>query len=134
MYNCFKIYNRLWHLIIIVLLQVMLISVACAENKVLDIDIYIKDHKFEPDIIEVQTGVKLRVTVHNLDSTIEEFDSQDLKREKIIPGGSKAKIIIAPLKAGEYHFVGEFHDETAKGKFVVTEPVSQDQIEDNIQK
>lgn len=87
----------------------------------LEIDIYIKDHKFEPDVIEVPSGRKLRITVHNMDSTIEEFDSPDLKREKIIPGKSKGRIILAPLKVGEYHFIGEFHEETAKGKLVVVD-------------
>ena len=88
-------------------------------GEVQDIDLHIKDHKFDPEIIEVEEGVKIRITVYNDDSTIEEFDSVDLKREKIIPGKSKAKVILAPLKAGEYHFIGEFHEETAKGKIVV---------------
>lgn len=104
-------------------MQLCALSESFAANQMHEIDIYIKDHKFEPDIVEVPSGTKLRVTVHNTDSTIEEFDSPDLKREKIIPGGSKARIILAPLKVGEYHFVGEFHEETAKGKFVVKDKV-----------
>jgi hypothetical protein len=41
-----------------------------------------------------------------------------LKVEKVIPGNSKATIYVGPLKAGEYKFVGEFNDKTAKGVIV----------------
>jgi hypothetical protein len=56
--------------------------------------------------------------VENRDSTPEEFESHSLKREKVIPGKSSATILIGPLKAGEYKFVGEFHEATAKGVIV----------------
>lgn len=110
-------------LILLVLVSGHFLSAPCgyAATDIMEIEINLKDHKFEPSIIEVPSNTKLRVTVNNLDSSIEEFDSPDLKREKIIPGGSKTRIIIAPLKAGEYHFTGEFHEDTAKGKFVVVD-------------
>jgi len=91
-----------------------------------EVDLFIRDHKFEPEILELPAGQKIRITVHNLDSTIEEFESIDLKREKIIPGHSKAKIILAPLKSGEYKFFGEFHEETAQGKIIVKEKIKEE--------
>lgn len=124
MYKYLSRYNRFWFSSLVIawaIIQSISIPQAHAEKKVHEVQINIKNHTFEPDIIEVPSGTKLRVTVHNMDSTIEEFESFDLKREKIIPGGSKARIILAPLKPGEYHFIGEFHEETAKGKFVVVE-------------
>lgn len=75
----------------------------------------IKDHKFSPEEITVPAGQKIKLVVHNQDSTPEEFESGDLKREKVIPGGAKATIFIGPLKPGRYKFVGEFHEATAKG-------------------
>ena len=36
----------------------------------------------------------------------------------VIPGKSKATIFVGPLKAGEYTFVGEFNEKTAKGVIV----------------
>lgn len=88
-------------------------------NEVLEIEIIIKEHKFSPEIIEVPCDRKIRLIVHNQDDTVEEFDSPDLKREKIIPGKSSAHIILAPLKPGKYYFIGEFHPQTAKGCLVV---------------
>jgi plastocyanin len=80
--------------------------------------IAIKDHKFNPDRIEVPVGKKVKLVVENQDATPEEFESHPLKVEKVIPGKSKATIFIGPLKAGEYKFVGEFNEKTAKGVVV----------------
>ena len=91
-----------------------------------EVDLIIKDHKFEPEILEVPTGQKIRITIHNQDNTIEEFESHDLKREKIVLANSKARVILAPLKPGEYKFFGEFHEETAQGKIIVKEEQEND--------
>jgi hypothetical protein len=85
----------------------------------IEVDLHIKNHKFIPDVLELPMGKKIIINVYNDDSTIEEFESVDLKREKIIPANSKAKIILAPLKEGEYKFFGEFNEETAQGKIIV---------------
>ncbi len=92
---------------------------AYAASETVEIHLVIKDHKFQPEQIEVPAGIPLRLTVENQDATIEEFDSPDLKREKIIPGNSSIHIKLAPLKIGSYCFVGEFHADTAKGCLIV---------------
>lgn len=78
----------------------------------------IKDHRFEPAQLDVPAGKKLKLLVQNLDPTPEEFESHDLKREKIIPGKGQALISIGPLKPGTYKFVGEYHESTAQGRIV----------------
>ncbi len=108
-------------LISIFLLCVLQLQSANAQDDFVKIDLYIKDHKFIPDVLYLQAGKKIIITLHNQDSTIEEFESVDLKREKIVLGNSAIKIILAPLKVGEYRFFGEFHEETAQGKIVVKE-------------
>lgn len=80
--------------------------------------IVIKDHRFEPSRLEVPAGRKLKLLVRNLDSTPEEFESHDLKREKVIAGKSQATIGIGPLKPGSYKFVGEYHENTAQGEII----------------
>ncbi len=80
--------------------------------------ISIEQHKFTPDRIEVPAGRKVKLIVENKDATPEEFESDKLKVEKVIPGKSKATIFVGPLKAGEYKFVGEFNEKTAKGVIV----------------
>ena len=78
----------------------------------------IKDHRFEPARLEVPANQKFRLVVKNLDATAEEFDSKDLKREKVIAAGKEAVIALGPLAPGTYRFVGEYHAATAKGEIV----------------
>lgn len=81
--------------------------------------IIIKNHRFEPEIIEVPANKKIRIIVENQDKTIEEFESDDLKKEKLVGAGKKITITLNPLKQGEYKFYGDFHQATAKGKIIV---------------
>ena len=47
----------------------------------------IKNHQFQPTEIEIPAGQKIALTVKNNDTTPEEFESTDLRREKVVPGG-----------------------------------------------
>ena len=80
--------------------------------------ITIENHRFTPERIEVPAGKKVKLVVENKDATPEEFESESLRVEKVIPGKSKATIYVGPLKGGEYKFVGEFNEKTAKGVIV----------------
>jgi Cupredoxin-like domain len=87
-------------------------SVARAED-VFNASITIRGHKFEPTELRVP-GL---FTVINADPLSEEFDSPSLT-EKVIAGNSQGIVRIAPLKPGTYEFVGEYHEETAKGRVI----------------
>lgn len=78
----------------------------------------IRDHRFEPPRLEVPAGVAFKLIVQNADTTAEEFDSSDLHREKVVPAGKEVPLSIGPLTKGEYKFVGEYHEDTAKGVLV----------------
>ena len=80
-----------------------------------DFTLTIKDHKFTPSEIKVAAGKRHTITVVNNDATPEEFESHALKIEKVVVGNSKGVVRIGPLKAGKYPFVGEYHEDTAKG-------------------
>ena len=79
------------------------------------ITITIRNHRFEPAEVRVPAGQRVTLNVVNDDPTPEEFESRQLKVEKVIPGKSKALIRIGPLAPGRYPFIGEFHEATAKG-------------------
>ncbi|MDB2682917.1 cupredoxin domain-containing protein [Alphaproteobacteria bacterium] len=80
--------------------------------------IIIKNHKFTPEEVHIPAGEKIKLIVDNQDPTPEEFESDDLRREKIIAGNSKATIYIGPVKPGKYHFFGEFNLDTANGYII----------------
>lgn len=102
---------------IILLLLVFFTVNAFAEALV--IDVQIKDHKFIPDVVTAEQDKVLKLRITNLDDGVEEFESYDLNREKIVPAGGKIIVVVGPLKPGTYKFFGEFHQETAHGKLVV---------------
>jgi hypothetical protein len=79
----------------------------------------IKDHKFQPNEIEVPAGQKVALLVKNDDPTPEEFESTELRREKVVAGGEQITVYIGPLKPGRYEFFGDFNPATARGHIVV---------------
>ncbi|MEO7152984.1 MAG: cupredoxin domain-containing protein [Burkholderiaceae bacterium] len=78
----------------------------------------IKNHRFQPAELVVPAGQRIKLVVHNQDSTPEEFESHTLNREKLIPAGAKATLFIGPLKPGRYAFYGEYNEATAKGTVI----------------
>jgi plastocyanin len=73
---------------------------------------------FEPTTIEVPAGKRFRIEIVNEGKSAIEFESRDLRQEKVIPPGGKATVTINALKAGEYKFFDEFHEKTGQGKVV----------------
>jgi len=80
--------------------------------------VVIQDHRFEPSELKIPAGQKVRLVVDNRGAGPEEFESYELHREKVIPGGSKATLYIGPLEPGRYPFFGEFHPDTAQGAVI----------------
>jgi uncharacterized cupredoxin-like copper-binding protein len=79
------------------------------------IDVTLKDHRFTPSEIHVQSGKPTVLKIKNEDATADEFESSALKAEKIVPAHGSALVRLRPLGPGRYPFVGEFHSDTAKG-------------------
>ena len=78
----------------------------------------IKDHRFQPAEIEIPAGQKIALIVKNYDPTPEEFESTELRREKVVPGGGQITVYVGPLKPGRYEFVGDFNPKTARGHII----------------
>lgn len=75
----------------------------------------IKDHRYQPDKIDVPANVKFKLIVKNEDATPEEFESYDLNREKVVAPGGEITVFLGPLDPGSYKFFGDFHQDTAQG-------------------
>lgn len=83
-----------------------------------DVSLVIENHRFVPAELRVAAGQKIRIVVDNRDATPEEFESQKLRAEKVIPGKSKGVVMVGPLKPGQYSFYGEFNEKTAQGVLI----------------
>jgi len=103
-------------------LSVFLVAAACCSGAraedVFSTSITIRAHRFEPSELHVPADKRILLTVINADPLSEEFDSAALKVEKVVAGNSQAIVRIAPLNPGTYEFVGEYHEETAKGRVI----------------
>ena len=104
--------------IILLLLSCVFAAPICASD-FHEIYIEIKENKFIPSQVHAPANVKIKIVVENKDDSVEEFESSDLNREKIIPPGKKVNIVLPPLKEGRYEFMGEFHPETTKGFLII---------------
>ncbi|MDH4060020.1 MAG: cupredoxin domain-containing protein [Aquincola sp.] len=80
-----------------------------------EVTLVIRGHKFEPTELKVPANQRIKLIVHNQDTTPEEFESKRMKSEKVVPAGAKVTIWLGPLKPGRYEFVGEYHEASAKG-------------------
>ena len=101
---------------------ICMLSSACISSAAWSGETYtltIKDHHFEPAQVKAPIETPVTLLVKNLDASPEEFESKSLHIEKIIPANSEVSFQLRPLKAGVYKFVGEFHEETAKGEIIV---------------
>lgn len=78
----------------------------------------IRNHRFEPEQITIPAGQKIELRITNADATPEEFESTDLRREKVVPPGQEIVVYVGPLKPGSYEFFGDFNPRTARGRIV----------------
>ena len=91
-------------------LLVLLSLVAAAafvpvELRAQDFTITIKNHRFTPSELKVPANKRIQLTVVNDDPTPEEFESKEMKVEKVIPGKSKGVVRFGPLDARPLSFL-----------------------------
>jgi len=78
-----------------------------------------KDGRLIPDTLNVPAGVRFKIAVRNQGSDAIEFESLQLRKEKVLAPGAESFVVIAPLKPGEYEFFDEFHPSTGRTRIVV---------------
>ena len=94
------------------------VALVPAELRAQEFTVTIKNHRFTPSELKVPANKRIQLTVVNDDPTPEEFESKEMKVEKVIPGKSKGIVRIGPLAPGRYPFFGEFNEATAKGTVI----------------
>lgn len=76
------------------------------------------DGKLTPSRIEVPAGKRIRIEVRNTGKGAAEFESVQLRKEKVLAPGAESVVVIAPQAPGEYKFFDDFH-QSAQGVIVV---------------
>jgi hypothetical protein len=119
--------RALAHMIVPVLAPVCaLLATAVAAPAAEAVTLTIKNHLFVPSEVNVPAGERFRIEVENQDSTPAEFESADLRVEKIVVPGGKIAVMAGPLRPGIYKFFDDYHPDTAKGTMTAIERKAQD--------
>ena len=82
------------------------------------ITLTIKNQAFIPQILTVKAGTPVKIMLKNEDVLPAEFESNDLGKEKVIPGGSTLPLYLEALSPGKYQFFNDFHP-SSTGTLVV---------------
>jgi hypothetical protein len=86
------------------------------------VSLTLKDHRFVPPEVSVPANQRFRIEVVNQDATPAEFESSDLRAEKIVVPGGKISVMAGPLKPGRYAFFDDYNPDQAKGTLTAIEP------------
>jgi len=103
---------------LVALAAALLVTAAVHAAEPKEIPVTIENNKFLPDEIKVKAGEPFVLVVTNKDKSPEEFESKELRIEKVVPAGKTMKIRVRALKPGTYPFVGEYHEKTAQGRII----------------
>lgn len=80
--------------------------------------IEIKDGVISPLELEVPANTRIRLEVSNTGTSPAEFESVELKKEKVIAPGNSSVVVIRNLDPGSYDFYDEFHQDKPHGKLI----------------
>ena len=67
------------------------------------------DGVIRPARIEVPANAPFKLEISNTGQTPSEFESTELKREKVLAPGSTSSIVFRRVEPGEYVFFDDFH-------------------------
>lgn len=81
-------------------------------------EVVAENGRFTPETIEVPANTRFRLRLTNRNAGPEEFETTSPFKELVVGPGVTRTTIFPPLKPGTYPFFGEFHPDTAKGRFV----------------
>ena len=98
-------------------LALWLASAAFADEPV-KVTLTLKDHKFSPAEPAAPAGKPLVLEIVNQDPTPAEFESKQLRAEKVVVGGGTISVNLRPLKPGRYRFFDDYHEATTEGFLV----------------
>ncbi len=67
------------------------------------------DGKVTPQRLEVPAKRRFKLELHNVGKSPAEFESKELRKEKVLAPGASSTLVIRTLDPGEYDFFDDFH-------------------------
>ena len=81
-------------------------------------EITLKGQTFTPAEVNVPAGEALILKLKNENDAPAEFESKDMKFEKVVAGHAEIVVKVKPLPGGTFEFWDEYHEDTARGTVV----------------
>ncbi len=76
------------------------------------------DGKLTPARIEVPAKQRFKIEITNSGKSAAEFESIQLRKEKVLAPGAHSFLVFRSLSPGEYKFFDDFHQATAQGVLI----------------
>jgi hypothetical protein len=96
----------------------LLAAAPAAHAQSVSVTLTVKNKKFMPSEIRAPANRPIVVHIKNNDAVAMEFESHDLRVEKVIPANGSGVVNIRAQKPGTYSFFDDFHEEN-RGTLIV---------------
>jgi hypothetical protein len=77
-----------------------------------EVALTIEKDQFQPSEVKVKANTPFTLVVTNKTAKAAEFESKDLRVEKVVPAGKTVNVLIRALKPGTYAFFDDFNKAT----------------------
>jgi plastocyanin domain-containing protein len=96
---------------------VVVAGTASAADAPPEVALTLDKDQFQPSEIKVKANTPFVLVVTNKNAKAAEFESKDLRVEKVVPAGKTVNVRIRALKPGTYAFFDDFN-KSATGRIV----------------
>jgi hypothetical protein len=110
-----KSFNRLIAGVVVGLVSVA--GAVSAADAPPEIPLTIDKNQFQPNEVKVKANTPFVLVITNKSAKAAEFESKDLRVEKVVPAGKTVNVRIRALKPGTYSFLDDFNQQ-ATGRIV----------------
>ena len=110
-----KSFNRLIACVVVAFVSV--VGAASAADAPPEIPLTIDKNQFQPNEVKVKANTPFVLVITNKSAKAAEFESKDLRVEKVVPAGKTVNVRIRALKPGTYSFLDDFNQQ-ATGRIV----------------
>ncbi len=108
--------KTLFGLLVVILCALTPQTVFAAEKFTVELEM--KNGDLIPRVLEVPAKTIIRIKITNTGTEPAEFESLQLRKEKVLAPGASSVVVIAPLKPGTYSFFDDFHLSHPKGEII----------------
>ncbi|MFT0213479.1 cupredoxin domain-containing protein [Pseudomonas sp. F1_0610] len=104
------------HFLVAFWLGIFSLNAIAAETVTVQLEM--KDGDLIPNTFTVPANTRIRIEVRNTGTSPVEFESTQLRKEKVLAPGAKSVVVIARLRPGTYSFFDDFHLDKPHGTII----------------